>query len=116
MATFIDNSAEVLAQLAKNKLVALNAMGMKGKELTLDNMQGGYAKPIWKTGALQRDVDYQVEYAGPDTVTIGNGLEYAPYVHDGTYKMAGRPYLRDALMNGKDDLQAVAEKYLKQGF
>lgn len=116
MATFIDNSAEVLAQMAKNKRAALEAMGVKGVELTLGQMQSGYGRPIRQTGALMSDVNHQVEAQGPDTVTIGNSLEYAPYVHDGTYKMAGRAYLRDALMNGKAALQAAAEPQLKQGF
>lgn len=113
---FIDNSAKVLAQLSQNKKAALNAMGVKGEELTLAQMQSGYGRPIRRSGDLMRDVDFKVGYKSPDTVTIGNHLKYAPFVHDGTYKMKGRPYLRDALMNGKDKLQAVAEKELQKGF
>lgn len=116
MATFIDNSAEVLAQFERNKKAALEAMGLAGVELTVSQMQSGYGRPIRQTGALMRDVNHQVEANGKDTVTIGNSLEYAPYVHDGTRKMAGRAYLRDALTAGRDTLQSVAETELKKGF
>jgi hypothetical protein len=79
-------------------------------------MRQGYGKAIRDTGDLQRDVNYQV--IDDVTVEVGNSLEYAPYVHDGTRKMAGRPYIQDALMSRDNQrkLQRVYEQYLKQGF
>lgn len=113
---FDDHSAEIKAQLARNVKTALTAIGQKGVELTLGQMESGYGKPIRQTGDLMRDVSFAVENSGPNSVDVGNSLEYAPFVHDGTYKMAGRPYLRDAIMGGRGAIQSIAEQYLKQGF
>lgn len=120
MATVVlkDNSAKVKSQMAANVVRALTAMGIKAVNLILHQMQRGYGKPIRKTGDLQRDVSYDVGRSGDNSVDVGNTLEYGPHVHEGTYKMKGRPYIRDALTgeNAKQQLQKVGEAYLKQGF
>ena len=113
---FDDYSHEVKSRLEQNIKSALMAIGQKGVELTLGQMESGYGKPIRQTGDLMRDVQYEVERGGENTVDIGNSLEYAPFVHDGTYKIAGRHYLRDAIMSGRGAIQNIAEQYLKQGF
>lgn len=115
---FHDNSPKVKSQMADNVVRALTAMGIKAVNLILKQMQKGYGKPIWKTGDLQRDVSYDVGRSSDNSVDVGNTLEYGPYVHEGTYKMAGRPYIKDALTGEghKQQLQKVAEAYLKQGF
>lgn len=112
-----DNSKQVQDQLEANISRALTAMGLKGVELTVEQMQHGYKRRIWKTGDLQRDVssDPQPER---HRVLIGNRLDYAIYVHDGTRRMAGRPYLQDALLSddGQKALRKVAEAYMREGF
>lgn len=115
---FTDNSDKVIAQMDGNVERALTAMGTKAVNLILWQMRQGYGKPIRQTGDLQRDVSYQVGNSGPNTVDVGNTLKYGPYVHDGTSKMAGRPYIRDALTgeSHQKQLQNVAEEALKQGF
>lgn len=133
--TFADNSDKVLTQLEGNKEAALNAIGIKAVNLILWQMRQGYGKPIRQTGDLQRDVSYEVENSAPDTVDVGNTLEYAPYVHDGhaghSVKLKdgswitlpggyteGRPYIRDGLTGAdhQKQLQKVAEEALKIGF
>lgn len=129
---FDDHSPEVKAKLEQNVKAALHAIGQKGVELTLGQMESGYGKPIRQTGDLMRDVQYDMR--GENTVAIGNSLEYAPFVHEGhaghaVYMgeeigfrvlpgghTAGRPYLRDAIMGGRGAIQSIAEQYLKQGF
>lgn len=113
---FIDNRAQVLTQLNENASRATLAVGTKAVGLIVNQMQTGYGRPIRQTGDLQRDVNYEV--VDDATVNVGNSLEYAPFVHDGTRKMGARPYIRDALMNGDNQrtLQRVYEEYLKQGF
>ena len=113
---WIDYREEVLRQMNANKSVSLNAMGLKAVELIVRQMQSGYGKPIRQTGDLMRDVNYEVEASGENTVDVGNSLEYATFVHDGTRKMAARPYIKDALLGGEDKISEIAQKYLKQGF
>ena len=114
---FTDNSGKILTQLDGNVERALEAMGVKAVNLILCQMRQGYGKPIRKKGDLQRDVNYEVDL-GTKSVTVGNSLEYAPHVHDGTSKMEGRPYIRDALTGEShtSQLRKVAEAYLQEGF
>lgn len=114
---FTDNSVQVKTRMQGNRNAALQAMGIKAVNLILYQMQRGYGKPIRQTGNLQRDVSYEV-HAETGSVDVGNTLEYAPFVHEGTYKLKGRPYIRDAL-TGEDhikQLRKVAEDELKKGF
>lgn len=115
--TFRDNSAQVLRQLNANVSATLEALGIASVGLIVKQMQRGYGRPIWRTGDLQRDVNYQVDES-EQTVTVGNSLKYAPYVHEGTSRMAGRPYIRDALLSpaGTQRLQDVVQAYMTQGF
>jgi hypothetical protein len=114
--SFKDNSGQVKTQMSGNVKAALAAMGIEAVGLTVRQMQDGYGAPIWQTGDLQRNVNSAPQNSSPDTVDVGNSLTYAPFVHEGTSRMAGRPYLKDAIMNGKDRLQKVAENELKKGF
>ena len=114
---FIDNSKEVLKQMNDNADRALNAVGIKAVNLILWQMRQGYGRPIRQTGDLQRDVSFAVH---PDekAVDVGNTLEYAPFVHDGTRKMQARPYISDALTSRENQrtVMRVYEQYLKRGF
>lgn len=114
---FVDHSADVKARMDANADKALTAMGIKAVNLILWQMRQGFGKPIRQTGNLQRDVQYEVD-EGARCVYVGNTLHYAPYVHDGTRKMAARPYITNALTGEqhKEDLKKVAEAYLQIGF
>jgi HK97 gp10 family phage protein len=111
--SFTDNSGKVKDQVANNVKAALAAMGIEAVGLINRQMQSGYGAPIRQTGDLMRDVSSEVE---GDRVNVGNSLEYAPFVHEGTSKLSGRPYIKDAIMDGKDRLKQVAENELKKGF
>lgn len=112
-----DNSKAIMRQVDTNCTAALHAMGIKAVNLILWQMQHGYGKPIRDTGDLQRDVAYEV-LPEEQAVIVGNGLDYAIYVHDGTRKMTGRPYIRDALTKPTSikQLEQVAAAYMGQGF
>lgn len=114
---FIDHSKEILRQMNENSDRALNAVGIKAVNLILWQMRQGYGKPIRQTGDLQRDVSFAVD-SEKKTVDVGNTLEYAPFVHDGTRKMQERPYISDALMSRENQrtVMRVYEQYLKRGF
>ena len=114
---FTDNSWMVKKQISANRGAALRAMGIKAVNLILQQMRSGYGKPIRQTGNLMRDVSYDVQ-EGSGVVLVGNSLEYAPFVHEGTYKLKGRPYIKDALTteSAATQLRKVAENELKKGF
>ena len=112
---FHDNSYTILQQLQQKLQTAATEIGYVAVELVTDQMLIGYENPIWKTGDLVRSIKSDVSTAGGKvSVTVGSPMEYAPFVHDGTSKMAGRPFLRDALLsgNGKEILQEVLEETL----
>ena len=112
-----DHSKIVLDKVDGNVNAALHAIGIKAVNLILYQMRRGYGKPIRDTGNLQRDVQYEVN-TSMHTVKVGNTLEYAPFVHDGTYKMPGRPYINDSISKTRagPQFRKVAEENLKNGF
>lgn len=116
--TLKSNASLIKTKLNGNIKTALTAMGTEAVGMIVDQMQTGYGAPIRKTGDLMRDVSYEVERSGENTVDAGNTLEYGPYVHDGTSRVAGRPYVRDALTKASnvDRLKEVTAEYLKKGF
>ena len=90
---------------------ALQSMGKAAVNLTQDGMLTLYPNPVFDTGALHDDVQ-----AGEQTarsIEVGNTLHYAPYVHEGTYKMAGRPYLVDSL-TGNHAVSVLKEAALRE--
>lgn len=113
---FNDYSGDVSARMRQNVQRSLTAMGLKAVELIVGQMQSGYGKPIHDTGDLMRDVNYEVGRSGENTVDVGNSLNYALYVHDGTRRMTARPYITDAIAGGKKELQDTAKEYLSDGF
>ncbi len=121
-----------MAQMDANVERALTAMGIKAVGLIVKQMESGYTTPhknrahgttsdggthtaIRETGDLMRDVSYEVGNSGAGTVDVGNSLEYGVFIHEGTSRLESRPYIRDALTNGSEELQRVASAYLKMG-
>lgn len=112
----VNHAPQALSQMQGNIKAALNAMGLKAVGMIREQMISGYGKPIRQTGNLIRDVNHAVENHAEKTVDVGNGLYYAPFVHEGTSRMAGRPYITDAISGGAEELKQVAAQYLKKGF
>ena len=48
-----------------------------------------------------------------NTVVVGSNVEYAEYVHNGTSRMAGRPFLREGIDKTKADMERQANKIFK---
>lgn len=108
-----DNSKIVLNQMGGNVEAALDAMGTAAVGMIVRQMQGGYGKPIRQTGNLMRDVQYEVD---TNVARVGNTLDYSIFVHDGTSRMPGRPYISDGLLGKDGELGSVAAPHLKKGF
>ncbi len=60
------------------------------------------------TGALKNSITHNVE---DKAVEIGTSVEYAPFIHDGTFKMEGRPFLQNAV----DEHMTEIVEYFKRG-
>lgn len=114
----IDYSPQVMRQLEGNTRRALTALGTETVALIQDGMDTLYGKPIWDTGTLRGNVHYAVGNSAPNTVDVGNDVEYAHFVHEGTYKMQARPYIRDTITGeyAQRRMREVTAAYLKQGF
>lgn len=122
-----DNSETVKRQLEANIPKALDQMGLMIRSLIIEQLQSGFGREIRKTGDLQRSIDYEVE--GDEIVfgvkqdfmgktEPGKDMIYGWWVHDGTSKMAGRPYIRNATYGEAQMKKIVSagEPALKEGF
>lgn len=115
---FTDNSKIVIEAMQRAEKKALTAIGISGTEKVTDYMRdtgrygpGSQGAGIWDSGDLLRDVNYNVR-ENDKAVDIGNSLEYAIPVHNGTRKMPARPYLFDAGTENTDLWREIAEEHI----
>lgn len=103
----VDNSKLVKEELEKRIPVILEALGIEAEGNAVTEITTMSAVD---TGRLRGSISHAVS---GDDVYIGTNVEYAPYVELGTYKMASRPFLRNAISNYKDDYKRIVEEGLK---
>ncbi len=126
------NIGAVTGQIERNRHAALEAAALDCVGKVVEQMADGYDHPVYDTGTLMGDVQYDFE--NEQTVAVGNTKDYAVYVHEGhnghaVYlgdsigfrvmpggHTAGRPYIRDAIMGSQDEIKATLEEYLQRGF
>ena len=131
-----NNSQLVLEEFEKAAERALYAIGVKAVEGSVDAISGRYdIDPAVDTGRLRASISFITPtekggsgqpkpanaQAGDDltgtaeqnTVVVGSNVEYAEYVHNGTSKMAARPFLREGIDKTKNQMQEQAEKIFK---
>lgn len=97
---------EVLNALDSQTEAVLTAWGMQAET---------YAKQLAPvdTGRLRNSLTYEVQQSDK-AVIIGSGVEYAPYVEQGTSKQKAQPYLRPAIIDHRADYERIAENLLKK--
>lgn len=98
--TVIDHTNILLSKIAANAKAAMEAAGEVGVEAVQEQILYGYERPPVDTGRLFDSIEAKAVTASQNlvTVSVGTQVPYGGYVHDGTYKMAARPYVRDAMM------------------
>ena len=129
------------ADLAKEELEkaterALYAIGVKAVEGSVDAISGRYdIDPAVDTGRLRASISFITpaekgdsgqpkpanaqagdELSGKaekNSVVVGSNVSYASFVHSGTSRMEGRPFLREGIDKTKDQMQEQAEKIFK---
>lgn len=84
----------------------LTALGDASVRLVRAQMEGGYARPVRRSGALIKDVQWR--RTGPQSIEVGSTLSYAGVIH------RDRPYLTDALAHGGPRLKQAAVQALQR--
>ena len=132
-----DNSKLVLNAEDKAIENALYAMGIKAVEGSVDAISGKYGIPkAVDTGRLRASIsfitptdsgdsgetnthskagDKLMGTADKNSVVVGSNVEYADYVHNGTRRMEGRPFLRVGIEQTKGEMEKQVETILKGG-
>ena len=131
-----NNSQLVISELEKATERVLYAIGVKAVEGSVDAISGRYnIKPAVDTGRLRASIsfitptdkggsgqpkpanaqagDELTGTAEQNTVVVGSNVSYSGFVHNGTSKMASRPFLREGIDKTKDKMQEQAEKIFK---
>lgn len=123
---FIDNTAIVLRQMDSNCTAAMEAVAEVLVEAVQDKILYGYSTPhgnpphteIVETGALFDSITAEPQKVSQNTygAVVGTSLHYASYVHDGTSKLEGRPFIRDGVMDSTDRIREVLQSIIPNGF
>lgn len=98
---------EVKAELQNRIPTILEALGIEaeGNAVTEITELGAV-----DTGRLRGSITHTVD---DDSAIVGTDVEYGVYVEMGTYKMASRPFLRNAIENYTDDYKRIVEAGLQ---
>lgn len=130
------NSKIVLDALEEEKERALYAIGIKAVEGSVDAISGKYdIDPAVDTGRLRASISFitPTEQGGSgmmkpknaeagdelsgssekNTVVVGSNVSYASFVHSGTSRMEGRPFLREGINKTKDKMREQVTKIFK---
>lgn len=123
---FIDNSAIVFRRLDANCTRAMGAVAKVLVESVQEKMLYGYNTPhgnpphteIVDTGALFDSIEASPEKVSQNTygVNVGTNKRYASYVHDGTSKLVGRPFVRDGVLDAGDEVRETLSEIVPDGF
>ena len=102
---------DFIDEIERRAVVAIEAVGIKAE---------GYAKLELEnpprridTGRLRNSITHTTENKpGEHTAYIGTNTEYAPYVHEGTVRMAPNRFLKNAIDRNKAEYKAIIESFL----
>lgn len=98
--------SEVKSELNFKIPIILEALGIEAEGNAVDEIT---ALGAVDTGRLRGSISHAHD---DEAAYIGTNVEYAPYVELGTYKMPGRPFLRNAAANYSDDYKEIIKKGL----
>lgn len=72
---------------------------------------------IVDTGALFDSIEAETKKSSMNayTTNVGSSLKYASYVHDGTSKLQGRPFISDGIMAASDKWKDTLAAILPEG-
>lgn len=122
---FIDNSANILRRMDSNCMSAMEHIAEAYVESVQYQMLYGYHTPhgkdghteILESGALFDSIQAVPHKVSQNTygVRVGSDKDYAGHVHDGTYKLEGRPFMKDGVLNASDTVKGIVAEALPNG-
>lgn len=123
---FVNNSAMILRRIGTNSQAAMDAAAEMLVEAVQEKMLYGYSDvhgnpphtEIVDTGRLFESIDAAVSRDSQNafSVEVGTNVPYAIYVHEGTHKLKGRPFISDAILENREKLKELLSTDLKIGF
>ena len=122
---FEDHSTEVLRRVQGNLKKAAIDVGDIARDAVQEKMLWGYhdvhGNPphteIVDTGRLFDSIEGQVKAVNANVyqTSVGTDVPYAEYVHEGTYKLKGRPFIADGIMESREEIQTAIREALRRG-
>lgn len=123
---FKDHTSAILRRLQGNLKETASAISVAAVEGVQTQMLWGYddmhGNPphteIVDTGRLFDSIQGQVVRIRGFYyhVEVGTDVPYAIYVHEGTRKLKGRPFITDGLAAAKPEINRIAREAMKKGF
>lgn len=122
---FEDHSTEVLRRVQGNLKEAAIDVGDIARDAVQMRILYGYSElhgnpphtEIVDTGALFDSIQGEVNAINANVyqTVVSTDRPYASYVHNGTSKLAGRPFITDGILDSRDEIQAAVKAALKSG-
>ena len=124
---FEDNSDTILRQIRDNSHAAMTQIGDMLVEAVQNKILYGYHDvhglpnnphtEIVDTGRLFDSIDARVRVVSQNavTTTVGANTPYAHYVHDGTSKLKGRPFITDSVQDSQEEIRRILTGTLPNG-
>jgi len=103
-----DNTAKVLKEFPTAINRALEKIGILAEGHVVGYMTRHH---IVDTGRLRNSISHTIQ--GKDAI-VGTNVPYGIYVHEGTYKMKGRPYLKQPVQSHSSEYRKALESELKK--
>lgn len=119
--TFVDNSAEVLRRMVSATDRSARQLENDLVEAVQEKILYGYSDPhgpdghteIVDTGRLFDSIKGEVKRVSQNTVDVNVGATgdtpYAIFVHQGTRKLKGRPFIRDGVEGSRAHIREVMQ-------
>lgn len=122
---FEDHSTEVLRRVRGNLKNAAVDVGDIARDAVQMKMLYGYndvhGNPphteIVDTGRLFDSIEGQVKAVNANVyqTSVGTDVPYAEYVHEGTSRLKGRPFITDGILDSRDEIQTAIREALRRG-
>lgn len=112
-----DNSLIVKQAMEDAIRRALTTMGIGAQSHAGDNLDkpmphaDGTSRPYEDTGNLKRSIAYAVQ---GHQVQIGENVEYAIYIHEGTRYIKPNRFLRDAVAENAEEYKSILKQELQR--